>query len=276
MNEMDFLEGINGLSPEALEISAPKKPKARPNLKRWIAAAAAALMICGSVTAGAVALHRGVFGAIKTGTHGYTAKFELERFKWKEFKGDIKEVPEIIKEQYATFTPAPVLSSVAVHPGSYAVSFGTLEEAVDYIGLEELKAVRLPFAEQVTVGVSGDSEGKISEISIFSQHIFLPNDPLGHGGALIVKILTENSSTASAVSGGDWGDYDPGRIDYKEFTSSNGVLCQYAEVGVGDRTRQMVSGYIVDNGILYNLSVNFDEGGLDGAVEMLREWAESF
>jgi hypothetical protein len=276
MNEMDFLEGINGLSPEALEISAPKKAKARPNLKRWIAAAAAALMICGSVTAGAVALHRGVFGPILSGSHGYRAEFELDKFRWKSFKGDITEVPEIIKEQYATFTPAPVYSNTAVLPGVYAKTFGTLAEAVDYIGLDALKEAAAPFSEDVTVSVMGDSRGRIQEIDVSSQHILLPGDPAGFGGFLNVKILTEYSSTTAALTGGDWGDYDPGSIDFKEFTTSKGVLCQYAEIGAGDRDRQMVSGYIVDNGILYNLSVNFDEGGLDDALEMLREWAESF
>ena len=276
MNEMDFLEGINELSPEALEVSAPKKIKAAPRAGRWIAAAAAALIVFGCVTAGAVALHRGVFGAIKTGTHGYTAEFELEKFKWKRFKGDIAETPEIIREQYATFTPAPIFSSVAVHPGVYAKSFDTLEEAEAYVGLKELKAVRLPFSEPIGVGVSGDSDGKITEVSISSQYIHTPSDPDVFGYFFHATILTENNPSSAALTSGDWGDYDPGHIDYKEFTTSRGVLCQYTEVGVGERTRQMVSGYIVDNGILYNLSMSFDDGHLDRALEMLKDWAESF
>lgn len=276
MNGMDLLEGVNGMDEELLSPSVEKSEARRPKKLFWAAVAAAALFVCGCMTAGAAAIVRGKFGPERDGANGYSAKFELNKFKWREFTGDISETPEIIREQYLTFTPAPVLSSVAVHPGSYAKSFASLKEAADYIGLSALKAGSLPFSEDVTVGVSGDSEGRIREVDISSQHILMPGDPGGFGYFLHVTILTEHNPSSAALTGGSWGDYDPGRIEYNEFTSSKGVLCQYAEVGVGDRTRQMVSGYIVDNGILYNLSMNFDEGRLDRAIEMLKAWAESF
>ncbi|MBO4563214.1 MAG: hypothetical protein J5772_06360 [Clostridia bacterium] len=276
MNELDFLQDINDLEPEALNVSAPVKVKSWRGAKRWLAIAAAAIVVCGCVTAGAVALHRGSFGPIKEGTHGYTAEFELEKYKWKEFTGEITEAPELIVEQYATFTPPPIYSNKAFLPNMYFKDFGTLTEAVDYIGLDTMKDVSLPFSEDVTVSVTGDKKGRIKEIDVSSQH-YLWDDPMRFGAFFNVKILTQYSSSSVMLSGGDWGDYDPGSIEYKEFLTSKGVLCQYAEIGIGDDSRrQMVSGYIVDSGILYNLGISFDDGGLDTALGMLMAWAEEF
>ena len=278
MNELDFLEGINELSPESLSVSAPAKAKSRPGMKRWIAVAAAAVLVFGCVTAGAVSYSKGRFSPITSGTHGFNADFEIKRFPWDEFKGGITEAPDIIIDQYATFTPAPALSSVMVTPGYYFKRFLSFKEMADYIGLDELKNVGSPFSEDYSVGISGDSAGNIGSIYITTRHVVNPGDPSTgrFGGAMSITIYTENSESSTVRSGGDWGDYDPGKIEYDEFITSKGVLCQYAEVGVSDRERAVVSGYVVDSGILYSLWINFSPEDHDEALQMLKEWAERF
>ena len=278
MNGMDLIEAVNGMDEELVSVSAPKKERRRLRPRAWIAIAAAALIVFGCATVGASALIRGKFGPIRTGTHGYTASFELQKYKWSKFKGEIRETPDIIREQYATFTPQPVYSSFFSHPGSYVKNFSTLREAADYVGLKALKTPEPPFGADCVVNVFGDAEGRIGDVEIFLQHIVIPSDPSAGdlGGMLRISILTENSEKSTVLTGGDWGDYDPGRIDYKEFTTSKGVLCQYTEVGIGQNSRELISGYVVYEGILYNLSINFKPGEYDNAVKMLNDWAEKF
>lgn len=278
MNGDDILNGMNSVEPELLDVSYKKPAASGKKRLRWIAAAAAAVLVFGCVTAGAVSFSKGRFSPITSGTHGFNADFEIKLYPWDEFKGGITEAPDIIINQYATFTPAPALSSVAVIPGTCVKRFRSFREMADYIGLEELKNVGSPFSENYSVGIEGDSAGNISTIRIYTQHVVNPSDPSTgrFGGAMSITIYTENSKSSTVRSGGDWGDYDPGKIDYDEFITSNGVLCQYAEVGVSDRSRAVVSGYVVDSGILYNLWINFYPEDRDEALQMLKDWAERF
>lgn len=276
MNGFDIIEAVNNIDEKLLTADAPHKKRV-PRIKIF-AVAAALILILGCVTVGGVSLMRGKFAPIETGTHGYTASFELEKFKWSDFKGDVAELQEIIREQYANYTPPPLWSNDYLPPGAVGVSFATYDEAVDYFGLDALKRLSLPFDEPIIATVVGDEEGKISQIYLFCQHILIAGDPStgNYGGAFSVTIFTENCDISSPLAGGDFGDYDPGKIEHKEFITSKGVLCQYTEVGVGDHTRQNVQGFILDNGILYKLDVTFDGERLETAMEVLKNWAEQF
>lgn len=278
MNGDDILNGMNSADPELIDVSYKKPAASGKKRLRWIAAAAVAVLVLGGVTVGAVSYSGGRFSKILSGTHGFNAEFEIKRFPWDEFKGGIAEASDIIIGQYATFTPAPALSSVAVAPGSYLRSFRTFKEAAEYVGLEELKDVGSPFSENYIVDMYGDPNGKISYVTIHSKHVVNPNDPStgDFGGSMTVTILTEYNNSATVNSGGDWGDYDPGTIEYNEFTTKSGVLCQYAEVGVSDRARALISGYVVDSGILYSLNINFYPEDHDTALLMLKDWAARF
>ena len=293
MNGEDILTALNGVEPELLNTAYKKPAVTRKAKLRWIAAAAALAVICGCATAGAISYSKGRFAPITTGTHGYNALFELKRFAWSDFHGDIAEAPEAIRQQYAAFTPQPAYSSFAASPGTWSKSFASLSEAADYVGLRELKVTSLPFkptvldsvfgvtgsAKPVLVSAYGDEDGNIGEIQIFANHIVTPDAPADAriGGALRIEILTENSDRSTVNSGGDWGDYDPGTIGYEEFVTSKGKLCQYAHVGIGEgKTRELVVGYVVDSGILYSLSVNFDPGMYEQVLGLIKTWAEEF
>ena len=278
MKGIDIIEAVNNVDEKLLSSEAPNKK--RTSHMRIPLIAAAILLGLGCVVVGATSRGRvlGTFAPIETGTHGYTASFELKKYEWIEFKGDINEAPDIILEQYAAYTPPPVFANDRNDPGIYGKIFSTYDEAADYLGLDALKRLTLPFDEDVGVMVVGDEEGKVTQIKLFCDHILITGDPStgSYGGAFFATIFTENTDISSPIAGGDWGDYDPGKIEHKEFVTSNGVVCQYTEVGVGDRTRQMVQGYIVDNGSLYELDVTFDDGDLELATEILRNWAEQF
>ena len=114
MNGNDIISGIGELDEELLETKAKRPRKRAMTPVKWIAVAAALLIVCGSVTAGAVAASRGRFTPLAHDENGYAAVFELKNFKWSSFKGDVREMPEIIREQIATFTPAPLFSNKLV------------------------------------------------------------------------------------------------------------------------------------------------------------------
>ena len=275
MNGKDLINGMGEIPEELLETKYEKPARRFAPSLRWAAIAAALLLVFGSVTAGAIAASRGKFAPLTDGTHGYSAEFGLVKIKWSKFKGDIRQTPEIIAEQYATFTPPPLWSSAAHTPGIFARSFDSQQEAAKYVGLKELKTPYYPYEEAAwSVGVTGDAEGKISEVTIYGRAVL--TDENGMGAFASVNILTEHSKKDTASAGGDWGDYDPGSIKYEEFSTAAGRLCQYAKVGVPNMAYQTVTGYIVDNGILYSLHLNFRSGGLDRAMEELHRWAESF
>lgn len=275
MNGKDIINGLGELDEELLEVNVKKPRKRAMTPARWIAAAAALLIVCGSVTAGAVAASKGRFDFLRNGSNGYSADFELNKYKWSEFKGGITEAPEIIRRQYASFTPQPAWSSLSVPPGRFGRRFDSQREAVDYVGLTALKTTYFPYeSTEWFVGVTGDGEGRISEAELFAQIIL--SDENDMGASAFVTILTEHSEKNNVSNGGDWGDHDPGSMDFEEFTASSGRLCQYAKVGVPDMEYQCVTGYIVEDGILYSLHLNFRAGGLDRAMEELHRWADSF
>lgn len=277
MKGLDILEAVNEADRELLTVNVKSRERRVPRARTVIAIAAAAVIALASVTVGAIAISRGSFSPITEGTHGFHAEFELSRYDWSAFKGDIKNVGEIVSEQYAAFTPAPMFSNIAVVPGCFSVSFDTYKDAAAYVGLDALKTVRFPFGDECTVAVYGESDGRIKTVDIESQYVVnVSENPEVLTGFMKVHILTENSGETTVLAGSDWGDYDPGSIEFGEFNTSTGVLCQYAEVGIGERTRQLIEGYVLSDGILYSLSISFEDGKRDEALGLVKSWAEEF
>lgn len=279
MNGNDLLESMNGVDEELLDTVLPTKEKAAGSARRRriFAAVLAGAVLCGCTAVGAVSIIKGRFGPIPEGTHGYRAEFELTKFPWSEFRGQVSEASEIIPKQYENYTPQPPWSSLYIPPSVYTKGFDTLDEAVKYTGLDALKAVEPPFDLRWVVSAIGDEEGRIESVDVASVSAMIrPGTDDRFGCSMFISILTENSAKSLAFSGADWGDYDPGSITYGEFTTSSGVLCQYASVGVGERERELCDGYVLDNGILYRLSIPHMPGDHDAALEMIKAWAEGF
>ena len=101
----------------------------------------------------------------KEGEKGFQAEAELSPVSWRHFNGEIREAGESIVKQYAEYTPPPPESSIIFLPGIYIRSFSSIDEAMDYIGLAELKTPAFPYEDyQCAVICEGEENGRVNKI----------------------------------------------------------------------------------------------------------------
>ena len=119
MKELDFLESINDLDPQLLEEqAAPRGRKRGRTLRRAVVAAAAVLLLGGTVFA--VASGIGMQRLPKTDWEdGYEAEAVLPLVPWSSFTGGIRSVGE-------TIAVMMICGSVASIPGKLSDGFYTL------------------------------------------------------------------------------------------------------------------------------------------------------
>ena len=276
MNEMEFLNGINDLDPELLEDNARAKRPARARRVRWIAIAAALLLILGGTTAYAVS--NGIIlkkTSSPDGEQGYSAEATVPLVKWKEFKGEIRNAGSAIKEQYKTFTPAPVFSSTYVDPGSYSVSFGSIAEAMDYIGLAGLKAPVFPYDDfdECSVTSRGSEKGRVDSVTMHIGRI-RKNEMVAQE---YVTLMTEYAKDGGLASNSVWSPEFPMDAEFSYYTTPGGGRCEIAVVRPEfEGGRMGVTGYVISGSALYELHLgNLLESDLDSALEIIHAWADA-
>lgn len=275
MNEMDFLEGINGIDPELLEEKAKAKRSVRLRSVRWIAIAAALLLILGGTTVYAITNNiKLAKTASPYGEQGFSAEATLPLVKWKSFKGDIKNAGDIIAEQYVTFTPAPALSSTLVLPGVYGRSFDSIDEAVEYIGLKGLKTPPFPYDDfdKCSVIANGNAEGQVESVELYIEHV----NGYEMGAQAYVTIMTEYAEDGSVEKGGVWSPEFPRDVEFLYYTTPGGNECRIAVMHPQFETKYMgLTGYVISGSALYSLNL----GGVlqtdfDHALEVMHAWAD--
>lgn len=275
MNEMDFLEGINELDPELLEEKSKAKRSVRPKAVRWIAIAAALLLILGGTTVYAITnnIKLGKFTR-PGGEQVVSAEATLPLVKWKSFKGDVKNAGEIIAEQYVTYTPAPAHSSTMVLPGVYGRSFDSIEEAMEYIGLKGLKTPPFPYDDfdRCSVTAQGNAEGQVESVELYIEHV----NGYEMGAQEYVTILTEyaedGSLDKSVASSPDF----PRDVEFLYYTTPGGNECRIAVSRPQFESRYMsLSGYVISGSAFYWLNLGgVPQTDYDHALEVMHAWAD--
>ncbi len=275
MKELDFLEKLNELDPTLLEEAPATSGRARPKLiRRFAIAAAALLLLTGTVYAIARGIELRRISRFEGDEQGVEAKTELPLVKWSSFEGEIKDVGETIVRQYQEYVPEPAWSSYRGDPGSCSLCFDSIEEAVDYIGLPGLKAPSFPFAEyECSVTAHGDEEGQVDRVTLHAKHIER-NDI---GAQETVTILTENAENSEYVSGGVWTPEFPRDVIFASYTTPGGNECRIVELRPEFDSRFMsLTGYLTVGPAFYELNLGaVPLEKYEIALEMLRQWADA-
>ena len=277
MKELDFLENINDIDPTLLEDRPVVRSRPQTRIvRRILIAAAAVLLLAGTAFAISKGIRRDVtLTRVESSEEsGFEAKVELPLVPWSNFEGEIRSVGEAIAQQYETYVPDPVFSSVLTDPGVWERSFDSLGEAAAFLGLPGLQTPTFPFDEyECSMNVRGDEAGRVDEIRITAQHI-VKNDI---GAQEYVTILTDAAEESEYVSGGYWTYEFPRDVEFQQYTTPGGNSCaiavlkpQYDSEFIG------LDGYAAAGSALYELNLGaVPREKYDQALQILHDWADA-
>ncbi len=275
MKDLEFLEKINDIDPTLLEETPVSSGRARPKLLRRIAiAAAAVLLLAGTVYAVARGIEMRRTGQPAEAEEGFEAKTELPLVQWSSFKGEIRNAGEAIVTQYQDYVPKPVWSNYLEDPGSYTRRFDRIEEAVNYIGLRELKTPGFPLdSYDCSVTAHGDEEGRVDRVTLYAERI-RRNDI---GAQETVTILTEYAQGSEYASGGVWTDEFPRNVEFMQYVTPGGNECRIAVLRPeSDSGFLGLTCYAAAGPAFYELHLGaVPKEKYELALDMLRQWADA-
>ena len=278
MSTRKFSDAMNELDARYVEEAVSYDPKAKGKLRfsrRWpvilIAAGLSVVLIgCVAVVASGFGTRLiSIFTSEKTNgsnveESGYDLAVNIERIPVNQLSEEINQTGETIKQQIADYNP---LSSWA--PEYWKTSFTTRKEAYEFVGYQGLKQQELGLNEQETsVNVIGDQEGKIS--SVWIESYYTADDLRAQ---VFSYIYTENYTEEIS-----YGGRTTESVEFKEsfYTTPNHITCQIIDASALESGYLMMDGYIVDNGVLYDLHIAYKEKDSEKAQDLLHRWADQF
>ena len=267
MRGNEFLDKMSLVDPayvEAAETAA--KIKKRGRIRWGVVAAACLCLVMGTTTVLAVSgLGTKLIRLFTSRSEsGYELSAEIEKIPVKELKGEIQEVPALIRQQFASYQPF-----MNQAPAHWERDFAARSEACDYLGLDRL--IRLPWdaeEDQTTLNVTGTENGDITYVSLETK--YTENDIRFQ---FFAEIFTENMEdeitilTAAAE-----------KIDFTESfpTTKSGKTFHVIKETAMESGYFGMDGYLVEDGILYNLHIAYLEKDAGRAEELLMQWADLF
>lgn len=268
---LDKMELIDPVYIEAAE-GAPErgagKVKIFRKLKyiRWGVVAACLCIVLGATTVLAVTgLGTKLLSVFRFREEtGYELSADIVKFPAAELKGEIREVPALIRQQFETYKPYTNWA-----PSSWEKTFETRDEAYDYVGFDKLK--RLPWdaeEKETTLHVRGKKEGDIIYVSVETWY--------AEGGIrmqFFSHVVTEN---------------DEGEFTFQTATTENVGFTESFHTTQSGKTLHIIDmtamesgflgkdGFLVVDGVLYNLHIAYRQKDAGRAEELLKQWADLF
>ena len=275
MKEIEFMEKINDLDQALLEdrLAAGKRSRSKL-IRRFALAAAAVLLLAGTVYGVAKGIELRKTDSPGTEEQGFEARVQLPLVPRSSFTGEIRTAGEKIAEQYQNPVSQPMFSSYYADPGTYALSFATIDEAAVYIGLEGFKVPTFPFDEyDCSVSAHGDEKGRVDMVQLTAERI-VRNDI---GAQLYVTILTDAAPQSEYVSGGVWTYEFPRDVEFRHYTTPGGKDCAIAVLKPEyDNDYLGMTGYVAAGSALYELNLGaVPKEKYDVAMQILRDWADA-
>lgn len=272
MTGEELLEKLELADPAyVLAASEPLPAKKRPWTRRALLAAA-----CVCVLASAAAAFGGGTRLLDSFTarqatpdpdfteSGYDLEADVERFPVSALTGEIRRVGEEIVRQFENASP---LSGRL--PGFWKEDFPSAADALDYVGLKTLRGLDWDLEEtRTSLRVTGNSQGQLLHVQLETDYevegvrlqafsdIYLEGD---ESGAVIGVRTTED-------------------VEFSEssYLSANGRRCQViTDTGLASGYHSM-DGYLVADGVLYNLHLAYLKEDEALAESLLHRWADLF
>ncbi len=248
--------------------------EAPPGVKKklwtlWRAAVAAC--ICLALLAGTAAAVGGgrtwlveMFVGRGSEETGYELGVDMDVIPTSRMSENLETVSKALVRQFETTT---LFSSWM--PGHWMEKNFSVDEAWEFIGLESLRKPSWDLEVWCnTLNVYGDSGGKISSILIDTG--YREGDVSLQAWA---EIKTENfAGELHLQSVGEKG------TSFEEIflSTPGGNSCQVISSSANERGWLGLTGYLVENSVLYQLHVSYQEQDAARAEELLRQWADQF
>lgn len=228
-------------------------------------AAAAAVLVLGLVVCAAAA---GIFGAriadsfAPQNEPGCDPDTAVEKVPIDDLTEEIRETGDIIRRQFAQYEPYD-----SWYPGSWETSFPTRDEACGYIGYDRLKRLDWEYEEQETaLGVLGNKDGQILSVNVETSYAV---DNMNV--QFFSWIYTENYNEELTQE-----NQTLENVEFEEtlYTAEDNTKCHIRSSSVLESGYMWTDGYIVEEGVLYNLHIAYEEKDSAQAMELIHQWAE--
>lgn len=236
---------------------------------RWVAVAACLCLIVGTTAALTTTefgtrLIRSFRLGVDSWESGYDLSIGIEKISAKGLTGDIRDVPAQIRQQYQE---RDIYSSW--FPGSWQKKFSNSAEAREFIGYEGLKGLSWELEEgETTLRILGDSKGNIQTIGL--ETAYQVGDIRMQAFS---RMYTERYSEEVTI-----GSRTTEYVEFTEsfYTTQNGKQCHVISGTAMESGVLCMDGYLVEDGVLYNLHIMYQEEDAEQAKELLYQWAELF
>jgi len=270
MKANDLLDMI-GEAEDNIIVDAKKTRKV--HIKRWgIVIAACFTLLIGSITtlaATGIGTRLVEFFTARDMGQGYTESgydlsVGIKKINEADLSEEILSVGNTIKQQFEEYTPLDNW-----FPGEWKTEFESRRQASEYVGYKDINLLDGDWNEHATtVSVFGNEQGKILEIGIETDYSVedIRMQYLTH-------IYTNNYDEEIIV-----GTRMTDDVEFTEsyFNTDNDIPCHVIESSALESGYLSMDGYIVENGMLYNLHIIYLEKESSQAVELLHLWADTF
>lgn len=269
MNGSEFLDKMALVDPAYIE-AAEAAPAARKKVwTGWRAAMAACL--CLVLLAGtAMAVSGGrtwlveMFGGKGSAETGYELAVDMDIIPTSRMSENLEAVSKEIVRQFETAAP---FSSWM--PGHWMEKNLSVDEAWAFIGLESLRKPDWDLEVWCnTLNVYGDSSGRIESILIDTG--YREGDINLQAWA---EIKTENFEGEQHLRSITEPDV---RFTETFLPTPGGNSCQVISSSANERGWLGLTGYLVENSVLYQMHISYQEPDAARAEELLHQWADQF
>ena len=273
MNENEFLDRREWTAPAYVEAAdVPPRMQKRSRIRPW-AVAACLCVLAGAMTALAMVgfgTRLVEFFTSRTAPgsdyseSGYVLSAQVEKFSDDALKGKIREVPALIRRQFASYE-----LYMSQSPGYWQKSFATRDDAYDYIGFDGLKHLQWdPEEKQTTLYVQGEENGDMLSVSV--ETLYTVGDIRLQFFATIYTAHTDGEITVSTAT-----TENVGFSEAFHTTESGKTLHVIAQTALESGYIGM-DGYLVEGGVLYHLRITCLEKDATEAADLLWQWADLF
>lgn len=195
--------------------------------------------------------------------NGYAIDFGITRWSMEEFDGQVKEVSDIICQQFIDYNP---LSSKL--PSCWAKEFDSSSEILKYLGCDMIIIPTWDLEETMsTLSVYGDEEGNFEKLFIEVDYL---TDNLRMQS--FAHVLTESNNENSFLYGS--GNYETNVQE--EGITPDGF--QYIVITTDANSYGYISkdGFLIKNGVFYNFHLAYTAEYEQEAAARLEQWFKYF
>ena len=266
MRGNELLDKMDLIDPAYVE-AADAAPKIRKIGRfRWSAVAACLCILLGATTVLAVTgLGTKIIEIFKNKDEsGYELSADIVKFPASELKGEINEVPALIRKQFENYQPF-----MSQAPGYFYKNFETRDAACDYVGFEKLQRLQPDAKEGLTMlHVQGKENGDLTIVSV--ETWYTAGDVRMQ---LFSDIFTENLEDEITILTATTED-----VDFTEsfYTTKSGKTLHVIDQTALESGYKGLDGYLVEDGVLYHLAVIYLEKDAEQAKTLLEQWADLY